>query len=92
MIQEKFQPQNPDELLAFEIASAFKDMGHLSLYLKFCQRYEHNVLLTIFGEVKETDDTKIRKSKGALFTYLVNQHAKRNPEIIKAYSENQYGQ
>ncbi|MFH1287981.1 MAG: hypothetical protein ABII25_04715 [bacterium] len=77
MKKKDFKPQNKEELLAYDLAESLKDFDHLHIYLDLCKQYTQNSLLKILGEVKEIPEAKIRKSKGALFTYLVRRYGKK---------------
>ncbi len=72
-----FEPKTREELLAFDLAEALKDPRGLKAYLSYARRYPESLLREIVSQVKLTSDQKIRKSRGALFTYLLHHHAKR---------------
>lgn len=72
---EDFRPRNKKEVLALEIAEALGDREGLALYLSYCKRYPESVILRAYGEAKEVPFRSIRKSRGALFTYLVQKYA-----------------
>ena len=76
----EFVPKSKEEVFALEIAKTFVDMKHLPLYISLCQKYPENVILKAYGQAKETKDVKIKKSRGALFTYLVNKYGKEYPQ------------
>lgn len=60
--------------LANEIAETLKDRDSLALFLTYSRKYKEAFLKDILAKVMALDETKIRKSRGALFTFLVNQH------------------
>lgn len=62
--------------LAMEIASALNDADSFSLYYAYTRKYDENTLRRILNRVLSIPEDKIRKTRGALFTYLVNQHGK----------------
>ena len=69
------QTFEPHEVkLANEIAENLKDRGSIALFLTYASKYKEQFLREILAKVMSLDETKIRKSRGALFTYLVNQH------------------
>ena len=69
------QTFEPHEVrLANEIADTLKDRNSLALFLTYAHKYKEEFLREILEKVMSLDATKIRKSRGALFTYLVNQH------------------
>ena len=68
------------EVLAEEIARAFDDVKGIRLYLDYCRRYPESIVRRAYGEVKELPDSAIRRSRGALFNYLVQKYAKSQEE------------
>jgi DNA-binding transcriptional MocR family regulator len=66
-----------EELLASDLAETLKDPGGLNAYLFYAYRYPEPFLREILSQVRQTPDQKIRRSRGALFTYLLHHHAKR---------------
>ena len=67
---------SPQEIrLANEIADALDDRGSLALFLHFAQKYKEEHLQKILEKVLSVPDQKIKKTRGALFTFLVSQHA-----------------
>jgi len=64
--------------VAMDIAAALEDQENLALYISYCQRYPLSLLRTVLGEVKEIPPEKIKKSRGALFNYLVQKYAKKD--------------
>lgn len=70
----------PQEIrLANEIADALNDRGSLSLFLHFAQKYKEEHLRKILQKVLSVPDEKIKKTRGALFTFLVTQYAEDHP-------------
>ena len=55
------------------IARALNDEANLGLYLNYCKKYPERIVVKAFITVRRTPDEKIKKSRGALFTYLVKQ-------------------
>jgi len=69
------QHYEPHEVkLANEIAETLKDRDSVALFLIYARKYKEQFLRDILAKVMAMDETKIRKSRGALFTFLVNQH------------------
>ena len=65
---------NPNEIeLAKEIAETLQDWDALPLYLQYARKYKESFLRKILQKVMSIEETKIRKSRGALFTFLVSQ-------------------
>ena len=73
---KKFNPKSREELLALDLANALKDSKGLPLYLSLSKRYPESFLRKVLGEVKEIPDHKIKKSRGALFNYLIRKYVK----------------
>ena len=60
--------------LANEIAETLKDRDSIALFLTYARKYKETFLKEILAKVMSIDEAKIRKTRGALFTFLVNQH------------------
>lgn len=71
-----FTPKTEGQKLALEIARAFQEETHLPKYLHLCARYDLDIVKRVFFEVQRIPQDKIKKSKAALFTYLVKKYAK----------------
>jgi len=71
-----FTPRTQKELLAVDIAKALDDTRNLPLYISYARRFSETLLRKVLGEVKEIPTGKIKKSRGALFNYLVQKYAK----------------
>ena len=63
------------ELLAHDLAEALNDPNHYTIYLSYAKQYSESFLRRVLAETKMTPDTKIRKSRSALFNYLVYHYA-----------------
>jgi DNA-binding Lrp family transcriptional regulator len=72
---KRFIPQSRTELLACDLAEALNDRQTLSIYLLYTKRYPEDLLRRILGEVMEVPDKQIKKSRAALFHYLVQIYA-----------------
>ena len=65
----------PTEIqLAHEIAERLNDPEALSIYLSYAKQLPHEKLREILNKVCSLPDKQIRRTRGALFTYLVQQH------------------
>ena len=64
--------------LAMDIAAALADQENIALYISYCQKYPMSLLKRVVGEVREIPPEKIKKSRGALFNYLVQKYAKKD--------------
>jgi hypothetical protein len=62
------------EKLAREIASALDDMDALTLHEKFARKYSEDYLRRILNRVLSIPEGNIRKSRGALYTSLVQKN------------------
>ena len=67
-----------EEKLAREIADALGDMDSLQAHLGFVQKYSESFLRKTLQKVLSIPEDDIRKTRGALFTYLVQQNGYRN--------------
>ncbi len=73
-----FSATTREELLAQDIADILQDHENARSYLSFVHKYPESFLRNILSEVKRTPERKIRKSRKALFMYLVNYYAHKN--------------
>ena len=65
---------DPSEIrLAHEIAERLQDPEALPLYLRYARRYQAPFLRRMLERVMSIEDSKIKKTRGALFTFLINQ-------------------
>jgi len=70
-----FKPKTKEELLALDLANELNDTKNLSLYLHYARKYPEPFLRKVLGEVKEIPFERIKKSKVALFNYLIKKYA-----------------
>lgn len=61
--------------LAFELSEKLRDQKSLAQYLIMVRKYKPSFLNAVLAEVLRTPQKKIRKSRGALFTYLIKRYA-----------------
>lgn len=64
--------------MARDLAAGLGDEANLRFYFSACRKYPEEFLRKIYGQVKEIPLTKIKKSRGALFNYLIQKHEKNN--------------
>jgi hypothetical protein len=65
----------PHEIkLANEIAEKLNDRDALPLFLAYTRKYQESHLRRILEKVVSIPENNIRKSRGALFTFLVTAH------------------
>lgn len=62
------------ESFAYEIASTLRDKESLPLFQDFVRTYHEEFLRKILLRVMSIPDNKIRRTRGALFTFLVRQN------------------
>jgi DNA-binding transcriptional MocR family regulator len=67
--------QSKEELLAHDLAEALSDQGRFSIYLSYAKRYSEHFLRRILAETEMTPEKRIRKSRAALFNYLLHHYA-----------------
>jgi len=72
-----FKPETRIELLASDLAKELNDIKSFSFYLSVAKQYPEPFLRKILGDVKELPLKKIKKSRAALFNYLIKKHAQR---------------
>lgn len=73
-------PATKREHLAYMIAEAFDDLGHTSLYLNYCKKYPLTVIYRAFAEAKSFPQERIKKSRAAIFFYLVKTYAHKSDQ------------
>lgn len=68
------QNYDPDEIkLANEIADTLKDRDSITMHLQYVRKYQEEFLRKILNKVMSLPENKIRKSRAALYTFLINQ-------------------
>lgn len=68
------QQYDPYEIkLANEIADTLKDRDSITMHLQYVRKYKEEFLRRILNKVMSLDESKIRKTRGALYTFLINQ-------------------
>ena len=72
----KYTPE--EKQLANHLAETLKDREALPFYLSLTKKYKESHLRELLAKVMGIDAGKIRKTRGALFTWLVNQHGGHN--------------
>lgn len=75
---KEFNPKTRKELLASDLAKGLNDSKSLPFYLSVVRQYPEPLLMKLLGEVREIPSEKIKKSRAALFNYLLKQYAKEN--------------
>jgi hypothetical protein len=72
---ENFKANTKREHLAFMIADAFNDLGQIKLYVTHCKKHQLNVIYRSFSEAKNFPQERIKKSRAAIFFYLLKTYA-----------------
>jgi len=75
---EEFKPQTKEELLALDIAETLGDERNPRKYLYYANRFAESLIREVLSQVRQTPEQKIKKSRAALFVYLVHHYAKRS--------------
>lgn len=68
------------ELLAQDLAEGLGDREHLSQYRDYASRYPDGVLRQLMSETRSVPSDQIKKSRAALFNYLLKQYEHRTAE------------
>lgn len=72
-----YQDYDPYEIkLAHEIADTLKDRDSITLHLQYVRKYKEEFLRKTLMKVMSLDESKIRKNRAALYTFLINQSSK----------------
>lgn len=66
------------KLLARDLAEGLEDEEGFKFYLSVCRKYPEEFLRKIYSQVKGIPKNKIKKSKGAVFNYLIQKYDKNN--------------
>jgi len=70
-------PTKSKDELAKEIANAFKEKHRLTLYQYIFQGYDESVIRKAYEEAKKVPEDRIKKSRSALFFYLLYKYAEK---------------
>ncbi len=70
-----FEPKTKGDLLALDIAKAFHDEVHLPMYRHFCATMDESIIRRAFSRVMQTPEQEIKRSRPALFIYLIRKYA-----------------
>ena len=72
-----YQDYDPHEIkLANEIANTLSDKDSITLHLQYARKYKEEFLRRILNKVMSLDDSKIKRSRAALYTFLINQNSR----------------
>jgi hypothetical protein len=67
--------QSEETQLAYELAEALNDKEAIQMYISYVHRFPEGLLREMLIKVLSIPENKIRKTRGALFNYLIQQHA-----------------
>lgn len=70
-----FEAKTKNDLLALDIARSFHDEAHLPMYRHFCVSMDESVIRRAFSEAMQTPEENIKRSRPALFIYLLRKYA-----------------
>jgi len=70
-----FTPKSSQDWLALDICQILGDSDNLPLYLSYVRKYSPKIIQMAFDAARELPANKIKKTRGALFTYLVKHYA-----------------
>ena len=62
--------------LANEIADTLKDRDSITMHLQYVRKYKEEHLRRVLNKVMALPEGSIRKSRAALYTFLINQSGK----------------
>jgi hypothetical protein len=69
-----YQDYHPYEIkLASEIAETLGDRDSLALHLQYVRKYKEEFLRKVLTKVMSLPDEKIRKTRAALYVFLISQ-------------------
>lgn len=72
-------PQQKEDSFALHIAESFRDLERLRSYVICCRKYPPAVIDRAFNEAQSFPQAQIRKSRAAIFFYLVKRYAHQAP-------------
>lgn len=62
--------------LAHEIADTLNDRDSIALHLQYVRKYQETFLRKILAKVMAIPESKIKRSRAALYTFLINQSSR----------------
>jgi len=73
-MKEQTRPKTKREYLARSISDALGDHARESLYLQYLKKYPLATVFRAFAEAKSYPAEKIKKSRAAVFFYLIKRY------------------
>jgi hypothetical protein len=77
---DSWTPSTKQEHLAQMIANAFQDRDQLPMYVRYCTKYPPAVIERAFADARSVPEAQIRKSRAAIFFFLVKTYAHQSPD------------
>jgi biotin operon repressor len=71
---KNYQSKTREELVASDIASGLKDSTNIHHFIELAKKYPESLLRRALSEAREMPDNKIKKSRTALFNYLIKEY------------------
>ena len=68
------RPRTREEALAWDLALGLADLEAVPLYLSLASKHPEFLLRRIMAHVQELPAHRIKKSRGALFNYMIQQY------------------
>lgn len=72
--------QQKEASLARQIAETFQDLHCLRSYIVCCQKYPQSAVRKAYQDARSFPEARIKKSRAALFFYLVKHYAHQAPD------------
>jgi hypothetical protein len=72
------EPKTRQEYMAQLIAQTFNDEEKLKMYRTYCKKYSLSLIERAFAEARSYPADHIKKSRAAIFFYLIKQYAHRS--------------
>lgn len=72
--QSQVEKSERAKALAQEIAQAFGDTSQIDTYRRICEAHNHQVVYRAYREAVDVPLSKIKKSRSALFNYLIRKY------------------
>lgn len=80
--QQQFIPYTKKDYLALDLAKELGDPENMAFYIKCSRKYPESILRQALAVALKMPAYKIKKSRGALFNYLVHKYAHESSENI----------
>lgn len=63
-----------EQRIAYDIARTLNDLDSITLHLQFARKYQESFLREQLNKVMAIDPANIKKSRAALYTFLISKH------------------